>query len=397
MESKKEEYRKLLDFCKTDTQRSTIQALIDSSSITQAAQSLSVAKRTVERTLARVRRYAANQGFAPENHLHHPAPPQTAWAGSSVLIDDEGNAKLTWLKTKPSHDAQFEAMKEAVEALKDEIPASTPTPHETPTDDDLASLYVISDYHLGMLSWPEETGDDWNTDIAEEMLYAWFEKAIESAPDSKVGIFAQLGDFLHFDGLEAVTPTSGHILDTDSRFQLITRVAIRALRRITQRLLEKHEKVHLIMATGNHDLSSAAWMREMLAAFYENEPRVSVDTNADSYYSYQHGDTSLFFHHGHKRKPGNVAEVFVAKYRDLFGSTKHSYAHMGHLHHDHLNENGLMTVEQHRTLAAKDAYASHGGWISGRGAKVITYHKKYGEVARATISPEMVSSPPDTP
>ena len=49
-----------------------------------------------------------------------------------------------------------------------------------------------------------------------------------------------------------------------------------------------------------------------------------------------------------------------------------------------------MTLEQHRTLAPKDSYASRGGWISGRDAKVITYHSKYGEVGRLTISPEML-------
>ena len=49
-----------------------------------------------------------------------------------------------------------------------------------------------------------------------------------------------------------------------------------------------------------------------------------------------------------------------------------------------------MILEQHRTLASKDAYASRGGYLSGRDAKVITYHKKYGEVARQTINIEML-------
>jgi len=51
-----------------------------------------------------------------------------------------------------------------------------------------------------------------------------------------------------------------------------------------------------------------------------------------------------------------------------------------------------MIVEQHRTLAANDAYASRGGWLSGRSASVITYSKKFGEVSRLTISPEMLGA-----
>jgi len=49
-----------------------------------------------------------------------------------------------------------------------------------------------------------------------------------------------------------------------------------------------------------------------------------------------------------------------------------------------------MHVEQHQTLAAPDAYASRGGWMSGRSAKLITYHKEFGEIGRSAITPEML-------
>lgn len=43
-----------------------------------------------------------------------------------------------------------------------------------------------------------------------------------------------------------------------------------------------------------------------------------------------------------------------------------------------------------RTLAAPDSHASRGGWMSGRDAKVITYHAEHGEVGRTTISYDMI-------
>ncbi|MGG6895816.1 hypothetical protein [Rhizobium sp. BR 315] len=43
-----------------------------------------------------------------------------------------------------------------------------------------------------------------------------------------------------------------------------------------------------------------------------------------------------------------------------------------------------MKVEQHETLAAPDAYGSN--WLSGRSAKVITYHKEFGEDGRVILS-----------
>ena len=259
-------------------------------------------------------------------------------------------------------------------------------------DSELLNLYTITDYHLGMLAWGEEAGEAWDIKIAEDLLFNWFSTAVESAPNSETAVFAQLGDFLHTDGLEAVTPAHRNILDADSRFQKIVRVAIRALRRVIQLLLKKHGHVHIIMAEGNHDPASSIWLREWFHALYENEPRITVDLSPDPYYCYEHGQTSLFFHHGHKRKPGNIDDVFVSKFREVFGRTKHSYGHMGHLHNQQISETNLMLVEQHRTLASPDAYASRGGWMSGRDAKVITYDKQHGEVGRVTITPEMVKA-----
>ncbi|MFE0305531.1 hypothetical protein, partial [Bacillus altitudinis] len=185
------------------------------------------------------------------------------------------------------------------------------------------------------------------------------------------------------------TRASRHVLDADSRFPLIVRAAIRVIRSCLDMLLVKHAQVHVIMAEGNHDESSSVWLREMLAAMYEKEPRLTVDRSPDPYYCVEHGDTSLFFHHGHKARIGQLPQIFAAKFRDVFGRTKFSYGHCGHLHHAKVDESNLMVMEQHRTLAAKDAYASRGGWLSGRDAKVITYHRAFGKVGEIVISPEM--------
>lgn len=321
------------------------------------------------------------------------APDGFRVTGKSTLIDRRtGETVLEWVKISRDAERQRELMEAAIAALASEIPRAEPAQAPEWTNAALANCYVITDYHLGMYAWPEETGAAWDSQIAEDLLVAWFAAAIRFAPDAEVGIFAQLGDLLHYDSLEAVTPTSRHLLDADTRFQLMVRVAIRVIRRVIRMLLEKHQRVHVIMAEGNHDLASSAWLRELLAALYDDEPRVTVDRSADPYYCFEWGKTSLFFHHGHKRKPGNIADVFAAKFRDVFGRTRHSYAHVGHLHHAEVKETNLMVVEQHRTLAAPDAHASRGGWISGRDASVITYHRDYGYVGRVVISPEMVKA-----
>lgn len=329
-------------------------------------------------------------GYSPEHDMTRTVPEGYSVRGVSTLYNGKGEIAAQWVKSQQDSDALAKALEAAFSGYKDELPRVAPVAAPTHTNSDLANVYVLTDYHLGMLSWAEETGADWDMDIAEDLLVRWFAAAIAASPPAELGVFVNLGDFMHWDGMDAVTPASKHLLDADTRFQKLVRVAIRVKRQIIAMLLEKHDRVHVISAEGNHDPASSVWLREWLSSVYADEPRVTIDTSADPYYCVEHGQTSLFFHHGHKRKMEQVSDVFVAKFRDVFGRTKHSYAHTGHLHHDKRIENNLMTVEQHRTLAAPDAYASRGGWLSGRDAKVITYHKKHGEVGRLTINPEMV-------
>lgn len=305
--------------------------------------------------------------------------------GTSTLYDKDGARALTWVKTDRKaddrHDEILAAIRESVNPLK---PVSAP---KRVTNPDLLNCYVLTDYHLGMLAWGEETGADWDIGIAERLIDQWIEEAIARAPKAQTAVLAQLGDFMHYDGLEALTPTSGHVLDADTRLQRMIRVAIRALQRTVNRMLRAHERVIVLHAEGNHDIASSVWLRELFAALYADEPRVEVITRPDPYYAVEHGKTLILFHHGHKRTIKDVDQVLAAKFRREFGVADHVYAHTGHYHHLKRRETPLMVIEQHRTLAAPDAYASRGGWVSGRSADVITYDSQRGEVCRISVTP----------
>lgn len=359
-------------------------AIKETGSNKKAAEKLGLNRRTVDKRVQTWRK----RGFSPEHDLTHSVPDGFRLKGASTLYDDQGVKRLQWVKSQIDPERMEELTRAALEEMARRLPREKPRPVPSVAMADLATCYVLTDFHLGMLSWREETGADWDVGIATDLLAHWFQAAIAKSPASGVGILAQLGDFLHWDGLEAVTPASKHVLDADTRFQKVVRVAVAALRRIIAAMLDKHGHVYVLNAEGNHDPASSVWLREMLAVIYENEPRVTVERSPDPFYCYEHGDVSLFFHHGHKVKPGQIDKVFVSKFRDVFGRTKFSFAHMGHLHHIDVKESTLMIVEQHRTLAAKDAYASRGGWLSGRSACAITYHKRLGEIERLTISPE---------
>lgn len=356
----------------------------------KAAKALNVNSSSVDRALKLLKKRAALHGYSPDHDMTHIVPEPMVLRGTSTLYDADGKPKLQWVKTRLDDDKHQAMLLAAIEGLKDEIKPISPVDIHHDANSSLLNCYVITDYHLGMLSWREETGADWDLKIAEELIVKWFKQAIAQSPDAETAVFAQLSDFLHFDGMDAVTPASKHLLDVDSRFAKLVRVAIRVLRQIITLLLIKHPKVHIIMADANHDPVSQIWLREWFSVLYENEPRVTIDKSPSPYNAYEFGNTSLFFHHGHKRGVKDVSQVFAAQFREMFGRTKYAYAHLGHLHHLDIKENQLMIVEQHRTLAANDAYGARVGYISGRDAKVITYSKQYGEVSRITINSDML-------
>lgn len=344
-----------------------------------------------ERNIQYRRKRLAEKGFSPPHDYVHPVPDGFLLKGASTYYNKDGVPSQQWVKSKIDPAQQANLIREFMAGVNEDIKRADPVaaPYNKQADH-LLNFFPITDYHLGMLAWAEESGDDWDMKIAEDLATRWLERAIASSPHASTAILANMGDFLHWDGLAAVTPTSKHVLDADTRYTKLVRVAIKLIRKMIQMCLETHQKVHVVMAEGNHDEASSVWLRETLKVVYENEPRITIDDNPDPYYCYEFGNTAIFIHHGHKRRAEQIDQVLAAKFRKVFGRTEHAYAHIGHLHHLKAIETSLMVVEQHRTLAAKDAYASRGGWLSERAASVITYHNEYGEVQRATITPAML-------
>ncbi|EKD22528.1 MAG: hypothetical protein ACD_85C00002G0006 [uncultured bacterium] len=311
--------------------------------------------------------------------------------GVSSLYNKDGKLSAQWVKSSIDQQRQAEMQKAAYAAMAEELPRLGVLAPVTSTQTNLCTVYTFTDSHVGMLAWHEEGGADWDLKIAEATLVGCFERMVASSPAAKECVIAQLGDFLHYDSaVSSVTPMHGHILDADGRMPKMVKVAIRVLRRLVDIALQKHEKVILLLAEGNHDISSSVWLRAMFQALYELEPRIEVIDSELPYYTHQHGETMLAWHHGHLSKNEALPILFASQFPKIWGNTTKRYAHTGHRHHAHEKEHSGMTVIQHPTLAARDAYAARGGWMAERTATAITYHSKYGQVARTTVIPEML-------
>lgn len=311
--------------------------------------------------------------------------------GTSTMIDAEGNEKIRWVKTSVDNQRLEVLMEQAREAFCSELPKADSVIHSgNEVNSELMTLYPIFDIHIGMMAHRHESGENYDTNTAEKLMGSYFDHAVSVSPASEKAVILVGGDFLHSDGLEAVTPASGHCLDQDSRYAKLVYVAIRSIRGAIEKMLKKHKNVEIQIIEGNHDQSGMIWLRAAMAAFYENENRVFVDTSPAIMHKTRFGSTLLGYTHGHtmKKAEGRLAAM-ATDYRKDFGECEFVYCHSGHFHHATVTECTLGIDEVHPALASKDAYSARGGWRSYRQAAAIVYHKNFGEVGRHIYRPGM--------
>jgi hypothetical protein len=379
----------LYRYC-TPRQKQILEAIERLGSARAAATELGMNIGGASETYLAVKRKAAKFGYSPEHDFTRPVPDGYVAKGVSTYYNAEGKPAGQWVKASLSHQALVDAMKEAVEGFKDEIPPAVSTVAPVASEEQLCNLYTFTDYHLGMLAWHKEGGSDWNLDIAEKTITAALVQMVNQSPTAHTAVLNIQGDFLHTDGKMPVTPASKHVLDADSRFPKIRRAAIRIIRSLMAICLQRHQEVYLIIAEGNHDEESAGWLADLFAVHYEEEPRVTVNDSVLPFYVFEWGSTMLGVHHGHKVKNENLPLLFAAQFPQEWGRTTRREIHCGHRHHRDEKEYNGVTIVQHPTLAARDAYAARGGWIADRAAWAITYHKKYGAVGRVMVTTEMM-------
>lgn len=350
--------------------------------------------RTVE---ARHAKLAKEGHFHGNEHVAKHVPEGFMIKGTSTMIRADGSEVVRWVKTDQDREKVAAMMEAARVAFCEDLPRAEATPlsldQRFKAEAGKLALYPVFDLHIGALAHKHESGENYSTDIAEEVLGNFFDYSIGVAPSAEKAVLLIGGDFLHSDGLDAVTPASGHVLDQDSRYAKLVHVAIRSVRRAIDKMLQKHNVVEVQVLEGNHDQAGMIWLRAAMAAYYEDEPRVHVDVSPMILHKTRWGNTLLGYTHGHTMKKADTRlAAMAADFRSDFGECKYVYTHSGHWHHQTVTEHSLGIDEVHGQLGAKDAYAARGGWRSYRQAAVIVYCKHFGEIGRFIYRPEMSGS-----
>jgi hypothetical protein len=327
------------------------------------------------------------QGRDPETVTHLPDPKKISKI--STLFDQQGRVTQQWVSEKPE-DIEREALwVECAKAMASDLPRAIVAAAPDSTDTNLMACYPVGDHHLGMLSWDEETGANYDLGIGETLLSGAINYLVEATPPCGTALIALLGDFFHYDSFDAVTPSSRNLLDADGRYPKMVRAGIRSARYLIEAAKRRHRTVRVIVEIGNHDLSTSIFLMECLANIYEGDDRVTIDTSPSHYHYFEFGKCLIGTHHGHGAKMEKLPLIMASDRAVEWGRTQYRYWLTGHIHNKTAQDYAGCTVESFRILAPADAWATQKGYRSARDMKAIILHKEYGEVARHTVNPSM--------
>lgn len=371
----------------TPMQRVCAEEFLKAGSVAEAAVALDMTPATLRAHLDELTRKAAGRGYSPGSDMTKVAPLGFSVKGVSTLYDSEGNISGQWVKTaKDQGDDSLAKVLDALSAVADvwkgkAEPIQAP---DTVLQDDILAVYVMGDPHIGLFAWADETGNNHDLKMGSEDLFTAVDHLVHVAPAAKNALVVTVGDTFHADSKNNTT-TGGTPVDTDTRWPKVLKTGVRTFRRLIDRALEKHEHVTVVCSLGNHDWHSSIMLSICLAQFYENEPRVTVDTSPAKFHKFRFGKNLIGITHGDTTKIADLGEVMAVDWPADWGETDYRFWLTGHIHHKTVTELRGCVVESFRTLAPSDAWHKGKGYRSGQDMNCLVFHKDWGQINRHSV------------
>lgn len=344
-----------------------------SSRIRTLEQLLRAAK--VDQDVWSVDRYVVNKWEVGAKH------PKTG----AILVEPLFQVKA-WLRRRPAQDLGI-LVRDLVAELRDQAPV-----YEFP---DLPSIhgqrlcYVVSpvDIHLAKLAWCKETGEDYDTQIAERL----YRKAVSELMGLVSGLVLEqivlvVGqDWFHVDNQYGKT-ARGTDQDIDSRWQRAF-LRSRVLLVETIEMLARVAPVLVLVVPGNHDYERVFYLGEVLDARFTHTDRIQINNSPRLRKYHRFGVNLVGFTHGSDEKQGDLPLIMAREEPQHWAESRHREWLTGHLHKMKETKytagdswNGVR-VRVLPSLCGTDAWHYRMGYVKGiRAAEAYLYSHNAGYV-----------------
>lgn len=327
--------------------------------------------------------------FSPSECWGTTAEEEFETGAGSTLYKVDDNGELTprlWWRKKSSSLTKAEEARRIIESVRESDIPTIEVKHITNKEKinrNSCTVYPIADTHIGGLSWGQETGSNYDSKIAKSIITKGFSNLF-SMQDvvSESAVIAFLGDYMHTDGMKAVTPGGGHLLDTDSRYGKAFEAAYTTAIGVVRAAAMVHEKVEVYMVPGNHDESSSVAMMIALAGVFSGEGNIKIHQQYCRRAYHEYGITLIGMHHGNIKK-SRLPLIMATDCREAWGRVENTTWYCGHNHRGGVEMYDGCRVETLESIAPPDAFLSGIGDCKKKTSmQAITYDKYLGETGR---------------
>ncbi len=220
----------------------------------------------------------------------------------------------------------------------------------------------IVDLHLAKLSWEPETGENYDSKIAEQRFMHIIHDVVERSRGYGFEqiVFPIGNDFFNFNDTTGNT-TKGTLQDNDSRWQKMfikgNELLIAAIT-----TLAEIAPVKVFQIPGNHDTQASWYSVINLASWFRHNRNVTVDTNPKSRKYVEFGKCLIGFTHGDKERKRIFGNMQIEA-PEAWGRTLYREWHLGHLHSEQVKEEHGIKVRNLSSATATDSWHFESGYV----------------------------------
>lgn len=268
----------------------------------------------------------------------------------------------------------------------------TPIVYPPLADDDAHMLELDPfDLHVGMLAWAEETGADYDSEIATDLAKRAVARLIQLSSGFRFErVLIPLGnDLAHtdrtVDGKGGAT-TRGTQQDVDTRPAKMTRAVINLCTAMID-AARQIAPVEVVIVPGNHDTEKMPLFGEVLSAWYRNDESVTIVNDPAPRHYVRYGASLIGLTHGHEVKP-EALPLLMATERPDFGQAIYRLWRVGHRHRkgETISEYGGVRVCTAPSLAARDHWHAVSGYGHMRAMEAHVWHRAHGPIGQFTAT-----------
>ena len=319
---------------------------------------------------------------------------QNGFVDNRIIANGHGSRywSIGWIKEDGGsylvHNPDFTpddfttALEDAVESVRKLAPTFPKVKHAK-----------VKDGHCLVLNFTDLHFGSWGLDKTSAVVDAALADALQKSsgyPIDKI-IFVLGSDCLHTD-TAGYTTTKGTQQVTDgSSYDQAFKAAQAAYTRCIKSLIPI-APVHCVHVSGNHDELMSYALSQVIEATFINAKNVTFDVSNSPRKYVDYGTSLLAFTHGDKVKDIDIPMIVAHEASGMWGSTRHRYVYMGHLHHNKstkyqsIKDHPGITLEWLRSPKPTDKWHMDNGYLGAQGITSFIHSKDGGQVAKLAFN-----------